>query len=136
MFDTTELMKIITKPPKQQNQNANNLTDPASTSVTGNSTGGGVGGNNSNTSINLVQNTTINFDKMQFNFKPIVDPFAGKRPPERVGTGINDEYYHEDNTEIKVMRNSKMFFTTNDVCLYKRKSIPLARTVSDIIRFM
>lgn len=65
------------------------------------------------------------------------DPFWGKRPPERIGSGVNDGYFVEDNSEVKLNLNTyKMVFLMNkDVLFYKKNSLRKAKQVSDVLVF-
>lgn len=72
----------------------------------------------------------------------INDPFWGKRPPERIGSGsANDGFFVEDKSEVKLNLNTyKMVFVMNkDVLFYKKNSLRKAKQVSGgflFIRFL
>ncbi|KAG4067430.1 hypothetical protein HA402_009667 [Bradysia odoriphaga] len=65
----------------------------------------------------------------------INDPFWGKRPPERIGTGANDGFFVEDKSEVKLnLSTYKMVFVMNkDVLFYKKNSLRKAKQMHSTV---
>lgn len=90
-----------------------------------------------NTTKNDCENSGSDGDANVPTSRIINDPFWGKRPPERMGSGINDGYFVEDNTEVKLNLNTykTVFVMNKDVLFYKKNSLRKAKQVSLTLKF-